>query len=148
MKKALFALAVAVVGLTVGATQLWATNKGTNITVGDGVHTCKGANFTGSNAINTAIAATPAGKTIKVCSGLYDPVVVNKAMTINGTSLLLTTAQCIAPSANPAKDAAKYAVIEGGVTVDGIDGVKISGFTIQNAVGGSGIHTTAATDGL
>ena len=148
MKKALLALAVAAAGLTVGATQLWATNKATNVIVGDGVHTCKSASFTGSNAINQAIAATAANKTIKVCSGSYDPVTVTKPMTINGTSLLLTTAQCIAPSANPAKDASKYAVIEGGVTVDGVDHVKVSGFTIQNAVGGSGIHTTAATDAL
>ena len=33
MKKALLALAVAAVGLTVGATQLWATNKATNVIV-------------------------------------------------------------------------------------------------------------------
>ena len=148
MKKALFAVGVAAAGLTLGATQLWATNKSTNIIVGDGVHTCKNANFTGSNAINQAIAATAAGKTIKVCSGSYDSVTVTKPMTVNGTSLLLTTAQCIAPAANPAKDASKYAVIEGGVTVDGVNNVKVSGFTIQNAVGGSGIHTTAATHGL
>ena len=65
MKKALLALSVAVVGLTVGATQLWATSNGTAVTVGDGVHPCKGASFTGPNAINAAIAATTAGKTIK-----------------------------------------------------------------------------------
>ncbi len=49
---------------------------------------------------------------------------------------------------NPAKDASKYAVIEGGVTVNGVDNVKVSGFTIQNAVGGSGVATTADTDSL
>src|SRR6476646_191105 len=103
MKKALLALTVAVVGLTVGATQIWATQKAVDVTVGDGSHACKGAAFTGPNAINAAIVATTSGKTIKACSGSYNAVTVTKPMTINGTSLLLTTAQCIAPAANPAK---------------------------------------------
>jgi hypothetical protein len=147
MKKAFLALTVAVAGLTVGATQLWATTKTADVTVGDGVHACSGATFHSAHAINDAILATPAGKTIKVCSGSYNAVNVTKPMTINGTSLLLTTAQCIAPAANPAKDASKYSVIEGGVTLNA-DNVKVSGFTIQNNNGGAGITTGTGTDGL
>ena len=150
MKRALLALAVAAVGLTVGATQIFAFTgpKAADILVGDGTHTCKGANLTGPTAIQTAINSATPGKTIKACAGSYTgPVNVTKSVTLNGVSPLMTTAQCIAPAANPGKDASKYTVVEGGFNVNAIDNVKISQFTIQNSTTG-GVNTNAATDGL
>src|SRR4029077_327691 len=134
MKKAFLALAVAAVGFTVGATQILAFTgpKSPDYLVGDGTHKCQNANFTGVNAINQAITASAPGKTIKVCAGSYSAVTVTKSITLNGVSPQMTTAQCITPATNPGKDVTKYSVIEGGVTVNGIDNVKVSQFTIQN----------------
>lgn len=147
MKKTLFALAIATVTLGVGASQLLAiTPKAPDFVVDQGTVQCKNPNFTTSNGINLAIAAAAVGKTIKVCPGSYTAVTVTKKVTLNGTAPLVTAAQCIAPATTPATDVNAFPVVEGGFAVDGVDDVKISQFTIQHAA--TGVHTTAATDGL
>jgi hypothetical protein len=149
--KAIIVLAVATAALAVGATQLLATTKAADLIVGDGTRPCNHADFDSPNGINQAIAAPGAGKTIKVCNGLYNAVNVTESVTLNGTSLLTTSAQCIAQTTNPANDLTKYSVIDGGVTIaPGVDNVKISQFTIKNGSGPqeAGVSMNGSSDGV
>jgi Right handed beta helix region len=149
VKKAILVLAVAVAGLAVGATQLQATTSKapSKLIVGDGDHSCKNAGFDSPHAINDAITAASAGQTIKVCAGSYEAVNVTKSITLNGSSLVTTSDQCQTPTTVPATDAKNYSVIDGGVTIaDGVDGVKISGFTIQN--GDAGVAMNGSSEGV
>jgi hypothetical protein len=164
VKRAFFALALAIATGVVGASQLFANptrSAATTIIVDQQTgSSTKQCNVTGglaayktADAINNAIAVASPGDTIDVCPGTYNPVVVNKdKITITGTSVTATTsAQCLTPATYPATDPLKYAVVDGGgsaaaITADGVDAVKINSLTIQG--GTSGVHTTGATNGL
>ena len=151
MKKAIIVLAVATAALAVGATQLLATTKAADFVVGDGTRPCNHTDFDNPNGINQAITAASSGETIKVCNGSYNAVNVTKSVTLNGTSLLTTSAQCVAQTTNPANDLTKYSVIDGGVTIaPGVDNVKISQFTIKNGSGpqGAGVSMNGSSDGV
>jgi Right handed beta helix region len=151
VKKAILVLAVATAALAVGATQLLATTKAADIIVGDGTRPCNHTDFDNPNGINQAITAASTGQTIKVCNGSYNAVNVTKSVTVNGTSLLTTSAQCVAQTTNPANDLTKYSVIDGGVTIaPGVDNVKISQFTIKNGSGptGAGVSMNGSSDGV
>jgi hypothetical protein len=151
VKKAIIVLAVATVALAVGATQLMATTKAADWVVGDGTRPCNHTDFDNANGINQAITAASPGQTIKVCNGSYNAVNVTKSVSVNGTSLLTTSAQCLAPASTPATDLTKYSVIDGGVTIaPGVDNVKISQFTIKDSSGPqkAGVSMNASSDGV
>ena len=160
MKKLIFALAAAVAIGVVGASQLLASPSkvaASTFTVDQGTQQCSGVNsaYKGRDAINVAIAAASGGSTIKVCPGRYDPIEVDKPLTIIGQSTTATTpAQCITPNTWTANDSAKFAIIDDsdtgspttntGVLVDAsIDNVTITGLTIQGRDYGVDVPSTS-----
>ena len=160
MKKLIFALAAAVAIGVVGASQLLASPSkvaASTFTVDQGTQQCSGVNsaYKGRDAINVAIAAASGGSTIKVCPGRYDPIEVDKPLTMIGQSTTATTpAQCITPNTWTANDATKFAIIDDsdtgspttntGVLVDAsIDNVTITGLTIQGRDYGVDVPSTS-----
>jgi hypothetical protein len=160
VKKLIFALAAAVAIGVVGASQLLASPSkvaASTFTVDQGTQQCSGVNnaYKGRDAINVAIAAASSGSTIKVCPGRYDPIEVDKALTIIGQSTTATTpAQCNTPNTWTANDATKFAIIDDsdtgspttdtGVLVDAsVDNVTITGLTIQGRDYGVDVPSTS-----
>jgi hypothetical protein len=160
MKKAIFALVVAIGVGVVGASQLMARPSkaaASTFTVDQGAQQCSGVSSTykGRDAIALAIAAASDGSTIKVCPGRYDPVVVDKPLTIIGTNVtLITPAQCITPNTVTANDSAKFAIVDDSDTgspttatglevAANVDGVTIQNLTIQNRDWGVDVPSTS-----
>lgn len=157
MKKVLFPLALAcllavVVGQLAGAEN---AREGAKARAGAtiwyvnddlvGVNTCTAPNFASIQAANDS-ASVLNGDTLSVCPGTYGETTITKSLHLVAPGGKTLDSKGCRNLTNPQNNPATVAVVSGGFNVDGVDGVSIQGFTIEN--GDEGVHTNAATDDL
>jgi parallel beta-helix repeat protein len=122
------------------------------IVVGDGVHPCPNAIFTGPTSIQQAILfahANPAVNRIRACPGSYaGPVAIDIPLTLQATRNGQASECFQAPEpANPSEEAIiESASVTGTVNITAND-VVLDGFTVQGNTAGEGIYTSPSYSG-
>jgi parallel beta-helix repeat protein len=110
---------------------------------------CPDADFTTSTGIQQAITAAPPGARIRVCAGVYTPIVVNKPLIIEHPVQHGQATQC---QAALVPDPTKDAVIDGenspviAVTLAAND-IVLYGFHVQHTTNNPGIYSLPAFSG-
>lgn len=119
------------------------------LVVDDDLAQCPNATFTTAAGIQLAIAAAPAGATIRVCPGTYTPITVPRTLRLEAPRQSGRAVQCQeALTPDPTRDA----IIDAGNTPTvgvtlAADGIVLSGFTVQNTSGNPGIYALPAFSG-
>jgi parallel beta-helix repeat protein len=110
---------------------------------------CPDADFTTSTGIQQAITAAPPGARIRVCAGVYAPIIVNKPLIIEHPVQHGQATQCQAalvpdPTKDAVIDAGNSAVIA--VTLAAND-IVLYGFHVQHTNGNPGIYSLPTFSG-
>jgi parallel beta-helix repeat protein len=118
--------------------------------VDDDLAQCPDADFTTATGIQQAIALAPAGARIRVCAGVYTPIIVDKTLIIEHPVQHGQATRCQAAlTPDPTKDAiidAENLVVIAAVTLAAND-IVLYGFHVQNTDGGTGIYSLPTFSG-
>jgi parallel beta-helix repeat protein len=133
----------------VSSTTLTASSSAPDFVVDDDLAQCPDADFFTASGIQQAVTAAPPGSVIRVCPGLYTPVIVPKTLTLEAPVQHGQATQCQAAlPPDPTKDAIVDAgnTPASGFTLAG-DGIELVGFTVQNTRDNAGIFTSSLSSG-
>jgi parallel beta-helix repeat protein len=133
----------------VEATTVTLQSSSPDLVVDDDLAQCPDADFTTPTGIQQAVTAAPPGSVIRVCPGVYAPIVVPKTLTLEAP---LQQGQATRCQESLIPDPTKDAIIDSqGSNVIAVtlaaDAIEFRGFTVQNTNNNPGIYTLPTFSG-